>query len=65
MTKASTYETFHNEIVPEQCDARDEKRNSVAEDARQEHTLTLREVFKNHRPLAGWTFFWALCAVGW
>lgn len=31
----------------------------------QEHDLTLREVFKNHKLIIWWCFYWAMCAVGW
>lgn len=65
MEKSTINETYHKEIVPEQVDFRDEKRNSVSEDARLEHNLTLRQVLRHHKPLAAWTFFWALCAIGW
>lgn len=31
----------------------------------QEHDLTLQEVFKNHKLVVWWCFFWAMAAVGW
>lgn len=31
----------------------------------QERDLTLREVFKNHKAIVWWCFYWAVCAVGW
>lgn len=31
----------------------------------QEHDLTLREVFKHHKLIIWWCFYWAMCAVGW
>lgn len=66
MDKNIVQETYHNEVVPGQIESRDEKRNnSISEDARLEHNLTLRQVLKHHKPLAAWTFFWALCAIGW
>jgi hypothetical protein len=34
-------------------------------DAHLEHELTLTYVLTNHKALAGWSFFWALCAIGW
>ena len=30
-----------------------------------EQVLTLKDVFKNHKTLVWWSFFWAMCAVGW
>lgn len=30
-----------------------------------EQELTLREVFKNHKIIVWWCFYWAMCAVGW
>lgn len=34
-------------------------------DASQEHQLTVREIWKNHKQLMAWAFFWAMCAIGW
>ncbi|KAH6684802.1 general substrate transporter [Halenospora varia] len=30
-----------------------------------EHQLTFRDVWRNHKAIIGWSFFWAMCAVGW
>ncbi|KAE9373956.1 general substrate transporter [Stipitochalara longipes BDJ] len=30
-----------------------------------EHQLTLGHVWKHHKAIIGWSFFWAMCAVGW
>lgn len=30
-----------------------------------EHQLTLGDVWKNHRPLIGWSLYWSMCAIGW
>ncbi|KAH8599234.1 general substrate transporter [Bisporella sp. PMI_857] len=30
-----------------------------------EHQLTFRDVWKYHKAIIGWSFFWAMCAVGW
>ena len=30
-----------------------------------EHELTLKEVFKHHKVLVWWCFYWAMAAVGW
>jgi hypothetical protein len=29
------------------------------------HQLTLGHVWKHHKAIIGWSFFWAMCAVGW
>ncbi|KAH7041609.1 maltose permease [Microdochium trichocladiopsis] len=31
----------------------------------QEHELTLGQVFRHHKAVAWWCFYWAMCAVGW
>ncbi|KAK4233172.1 maltose permease [Achaetomium macrosporum] len=31
----------------------------------QEHELTLADLFRNHKPVVWWCFFWAMAAVGW
>lgn len=41
-------------------------KEGVASNAiQQEHDLTLRDVFKNHKSIVWWCFFWAMAAVGW
>jgi hypothetical protein len=34
-------------------------------DIEMEHQLTFRDVWKHHKAIIGWSFFWAMCAVGW
>jgi hypothetical protein len=41
------------------------KTSLVAVDADAEHQLTFRDVWKNHKAIIGWSFFWAMCAIGW
>jgi hypothetical protein len=43
----------------------DRKSSQVMVDIDTEHQLTFRDVWKNHKPIIGWSFFWAMCAVGW
>ncbi|KXJ88025.1 maltose permease [Microdochium bolleyi] len=31
----------------------------------QEDELTLGDIFRNHKAVAWWCFYWAMCAVGW
>lgn len=31
----------------------------------QEHELTLGDLFRNHKAVIWWCFFWAMAAVGW
>lgn len=30
-----------------------------------EHQLTMKEVWKNHPALIGWSMYWSMCAIGW
>ncbi|KAL2826752.1 general substrate transporter [Aspergillus pseudoustus] len=30
-----------------------------------EDSLTFQHVLKNHKGIIGWSFFWAMCAIGW
>jgi hypothetical protein len=30
-----------------------------------EHELTLTDLFRNHKAVVWWCFFWAMAAVGW
>jgi len=47
-------------------DVRDVDKNGPVEVAiEQEHELTLGQVFRHHRAVAWWCFYWAMCAVGW
>jgi hypothetical protein len=34
-------------------------------DIDQEHQLTFRDAWKHHKAIVGWSFFWAMCAIGW
>jgi hypothetical protein len=34
-------------------------------DIEAEHQLTFRHVWKHHKAIIGWSFFWAMCAIGW
>ncbi|KAH6665860.1 maltose permease [Plectosphaerella plurivora] len=37
----------------------------VSSALQQERDLTLQEVFKKHKIVVWWCFYWAMCAVGW
>jgi hypothetical protein len=43
----------------------DGRLDGMAEDNIAEHDLTIRDVFKNHKMLLWWSFYFAMCAVGW
>lgn len=30
-----------------------------------EGDMTFSYLLNNHKPVIGWSFFWAICAVGW
>jgi hypothetical protein len=38
---------------------------NVVTDNVQEHQLTFMDVARNHKPLIWWSFYFAMCAVGW
>jgi len=42
-----------------------ERRASVVKDNIKEHELTFRDVARNHKMLIWWSFYFAMCAVGW
>jgi hypothetical protein len=41
------------------------RRGSVARDTATEHDLTFMDVLKHHKMLIWWSFYFAMCAVGW
>jgi hypothetical protein len=41
------------------------RRGSVAKDAVAEHELKFMDVLKHHKMLIWWSFYFAMCAVGW
>ncbi|RSL48969.1 hypothetical protein CEP54_012639 [Fusarium duplospermum] len=43
----------------------DSKAEVVNADRQAEHDLTLRQVLRHHPALIGWTFFYAIAAIGW
>jgi hypothetical protein len=66
MEKTTATLTQHEEAVTSSDGAlADGKRLSISLDTRQEHEWTLNYVLVHHKVLVGWTFFWALCAIGW
>ncbi|KAE8371878.1 maltose permease [Aspergillus bertholletiae] len=56
--EASTVE--HEEHSPP-----DLKQSSLTGDNEHEHSLTLADVYRNHKAIIGWSFYWAMCAIGW
>jgi hypothetical protein len=42
-----------------------DRRGSVITDNVHEHQLTFREVARHHKALIWWSFYFAMCAVGW
>ncbi|KAH7240531.1 hypothetical protein FSOLCH5_010732 [Fusarium solani] len=43
----------------------DPKADGVNADRQAEHDLTLRQVLRHHPALIGWSFFYAVAAIGW
>jgi hypothetical protein len=41
------------------------KDDTVRVDIRNEHELTVKDVFKHHPALVFWAFYWAMSGVGW
>lgn len=39
--------------------------NTLAVADQLEHDLTLADVFRRHKMLVWWCFYWAMAAVGW
>jgi len=49
----------------EQISSQDHTRSLAKADVEAEHQLTFRDVWKHHKAIIGWSFFWAMCAIGW
>ncbi|KAM0420260.1 hypothetical protein ACHAPT_011918 [Fusarium lateritium] len=43
----------------------DPKADVVNADRQAEHDLTLKQVLRHHPALVGWSFYWAIAAIGW
>jgi hypothetical protein len=43
----------------------DAKETLTSSALQEEHDLTLGEVFKNHKLIIWWCFYWAMAAIGW
>jgi hypothetical protein len=43
----------------------EKRRGSVARDNVTEHELTFMDVLKHHKMLIWWSFYFAMCAIGW
>lgn len=53
------------EVQVENAVPADERRASVIADNEVEHELTFREVARHHKALIWWSFYFAMCAIGW
>jgi hypothetical protein len=65
MEKASSFPS--TDLVEEaEPVTNDNRKLSLAKaDVEAEHQLTFRDVWKHHKAIIGWSFFWAMCAIGW
>lgn len=54
--------SHHDQQAAEQHDT---KNGATSSALQQERDLTLQEVFKKHKAVVWWCFYWAMCAVGW
>ncbi|KAF5510423.1 Major facilitator-type transporter ecdC [Colletotrichum siamense] len=52
-------------LEPSVSHVHDPKGNAAATTNQQEHDLTVRDVFKNHKIIVWWCFYWAMAAIGW
>ena len=63
-----TAEAHHEEVcgqAPSDLSTLEAKGDGITVDNDLEHQLTLRDIIKHHKALVFWSFFWALCAIGW
>lgn len=67
MEKASVSPTPSSDLVEhiEPVAHNDLKTSFAKANIDQEHQLTFRDVWKHHKAIIGWSFFWAMCAIGW
>ena len=56
---------FIEKTEPVSSQDRDHTRSLAKADVEAEHQLTFRDVWKHHKAIIGWSFFWAMCAIGW
>ncbi|KAK1848679.1 maltose permease [Colletotrichum chrysophilum] len=52
-------------LEPSVSHVHDPKGAAAATTNQQEHDLTVRDVFKNHKIIVWWCFYWAMAAIGW
>lgn len=67
MEKKTSVNTQHEELaIDNHFKASDVQDGAqLAIDENQEHELTVKYVLRHHKRLILWTFFWALCSIGW
>jgi hypothetical protein len=53
------------QFVAETTMSHHELKGTVTDAVQEEHDLTLKKVFREHKAIVWWCFFWAMCAVGW
>jgi hypothetical protein len=65
MDKASSFPSTDLVENAEPVTNDDRKLSLAKADVEAEHQLTFRDVWKHHKAIIGWSFFWAMCAIGW
>lgn len=66
MEKLPVEDAIHEEVPTNESNSiHDVEASKLNSEAHLEHELTITHVLTHHKALAGWSFFWALCAIGW
>jgi hypothetical protein len=61
MVDEKTHDTAEHEHVVEH----QPKQDALGYHRSEEDSLTMTHIWKNHKAIIGWSFYWALCAIGW
>jgi hypothetical protein len=59
---SSNFSTDHAEHSTVADSAR---RVSIVADNEEEHRLTFADIWKHHKAIIWWSFYFAMCAIGW
>ncbi|KAJ8117777.1 hypothetical protein OPT61_g1105 [Boeremia exigua] len=65
MEKPSSVIHHEEKIQPSELQHSVTQTKAAIADNITEHHLTLRDVWKHHPALIGWSFYWSMCAIGW
>jgi hypothetical protein len=58
-------ERTHHTAEHEHAAEHQTKQDALGYHRSEEDSMTMTHIWKNHKAIIAWSFYWALCAIGW